>query len=48
MAKDLGLTAHGAPMPLALARKLIRFLTDVGNLVVDPCAGSMTTPLAAE
>ena len=47
-AKDLGLTAHGAPMPLALARKLIRFLTDVGNLVVDPCAGSMTTPLAAE
>lgn len=47
-AKKLGLTAHGAPMPLALARKLVRFLCDVGQLVVDPCAGSMTTPLAAE
>jgi site-specific DNA-methyltransferase (cytosine-N4-specific) len=35
-------------MPLALARKLVRFLTDVGQLVVDPFAGSMTTPLACE
>lgn len=47
-ARDLGLQAHGAPMPLALARKLVKFLSDVGQLVVDPCAGSMTTPLAAE
>lgn len=47
-ARALGLQAHGAPMPLALARKLIRFLSAIGQLVVDPCAGSMTTPLAAE
>lgn len=47
-ARQLGLKAHGAPMPLALARKLIRFMTDVEQLVVDPCAGSQTTPLAAE
>ncbi len=48
MAKDLGLPVHGAPMPLALARKLVKFLTDVGQLVVDPFGGSMTTPLASE
>ena len=47
-ATALGLTAHGAPMPLELARKLIRFLSDVGQMVVDPCAGSLTIPLAAE
>lgn len=47
-ARDLGLVPHGATMPLALARKLIRFLTDVEQLVVDPFAGSMTTPLASE
>lgn len=47
-ARNLGLQPHGASMPLALARKLVKFMTDVGQLVVDPCAGSMTTPLAAE
>ena len=47
-ARELGLAVHGAPMPLALARKLVRFLTDVGQLVADPFAGSMTTPLACE
>lgn len=47
-AKELGLVPHGATMPLALARKLVRFLTDVGQLVVDPLAGSLTTPLACE
>ena len=47
-ARELGLAAHGAPMPLALARKLVRFLSDVGQLVADPFAGSMTTPLACE
>jgi DNA modification methylase len=35
-------------MPLDLSRKLVRFLSDLGQLVVDPCAGSMTTPLACE
>lgn len=47
-AKGLRLSSHGAPMPLELARKLVKFLTDKGQLVVDPCAGSMTTPLASE
>lgn len=47
-ARDLGLQAHGAPMPLELARKFVRFMTDVGQLVVDPCLGSGTTGLAAE
>lgn len=48
VARSMGLEAHGATMPLALARKLVRFLSDVGQLVVDPCGGSMTTPLACE
>jgi site-specific DNA-methyltransferase (cytosine-N4-specific) len=47
-ARELGLVAHGATMPLALARKLVRFLSDVGQLIVDPCGGSMTTALASE
>ena len=47
-AKALGLQPHGAPMPLALARKLVRFLSDVGQLVVDFCAGSNTTGRACE
>jgi DNA modification methylase len=47
-ARSLGLAAHGAPMPLAIARKLVRFLTDVGQLVAEPLGGSLTTPLACE
>ena len=47
-ARGLGLQPHGAPMPLELARKLVRFMTDVDQLVVDPCGGSMTTGLACE
>lgn len=47
-ARDLGLAVHGATMPLALARKLVKFLSDVDQLVVDPFGGSMTTGLAAE
>lgn len=47
-AKELGLIPHGAPMPLALTRKLVRFMSDVDQLVVDPFGGSMTTGLACE
>lgn len=47
-ARSLGLMPHGATMPLELARKLVRFLTDVEQLVVDPFSGSQTTPLACE
>ncbi|MBF22324.1 MAG: DNA methylase N-4/N-6 domain protein [Pusillimonas sp.] len=48
MAQDLGLQAHGASMPLKLAQRVIRFMTQVDELVVDPLAGSITTGLAAE
>jgi len=47
-AKALGLRPHAATMPLELARKLVRFLTDIGQLVVDPFGGSVTTGLACE
>lgn len=48
MARAAGLPAHGAPMPLALAKFLIEFMTVPGDLVVDMFAGSFTTALAAE
>jgi DNA modification methylase len=48
MARAAGLPPHGAPMPLSLARWLIRFLTRTSDLVVDFAAGSLTTGLAAE
>lgn len=47
-ARELGLVPHGATMPLELAQRLVRFMTDVDQLVVDPCGGSLTTALAAE
>ncbi|MDW5419132.1 DNA methyltransferase [Iodobacter sp. CM08] len=47
-AKEMGLVPHGATMPLKLARKLVRFLTDVEQTVADPFGGSMTTPFACE
>lgn len=47
-AKAHGLRTHGAPMPLALAVKLIRFLTRPGQLVADNFAGQLTTGKAAE
>lgn len=47
-ARELGLAAHGAAFPLELARKFVRFLTEVDQLVVDPFFGSNTTGLAAE
>jgi len=44
----LNITHHGAPMPLRLAEFLIQYLTEVGQTVVDPMAGSFTVPKAAE
>lgn len=43
-----GLPVHGAMMPRALAQFLIEYLTEVGDLVVDCCAGWFTTADAAE
>lgn len=47
-ARAQGLKAHGAPMPLSLAKFLIEFLTEPGEVVADPFGGSFTTAKAAE
>ncbi|EAZ97475.1 site-specific DNA-methyltransferase [Marinobacter sp. ELB17] len=47
-ARELGIAPHGAPFPLSLATFLIRFLTEPGDLVIDPFAGSLTTGDAAQ
>lgn len=47
-AREMGLPAHGAPMPMKLASFLIEFLTEPNELVVDPFGGSFTTGHAAE
>ena len=47
-AKAMGLPVHGAPMPLKLASFLIEFMSEPGQLVVDPFAGSFTTLDAAQ
>lgn len=43
-----GLPVHGAAMPFALADFLVKFLTQPGDLVVEPFSGLGTTPEAAE
>lgn len=45
---NAGLRMHPARMPPELAEFFIRFLTDEGDLVVDPFAGSNTTGAVAE
>jgi DNA modification methylase len=42
------LTAHPAPMPSGLPTFFIRFLTEEGDLVLDPFSGSNTTGAAAQ
>jgi site-specific DNA-methyltransferase (cytosine-N4-specific) len=46
--KEHRLRVHPARMPGDLAEFFIRFLTDEGDLVLDPFAGSNTTGAAAE
>jgi site-specific DNA-methyltransferase (cytosine-N4-specific) len=43
-----GLPTHGATMPLNLARFLVNFLSEEGDLVVDNFAGWFTVPAACE
>lgn len=38
---------HPTQKPVSLLEKLIEFFTDPGDVVIDPCAGSGTTLLAA-
>jgi len=47
-ARSRGLPAHGAAMPLSLASFLVEFMSEPGDLVVDPFGGSFTTAKAAE
>lgn len=46
--KRRGLEAHPARMQMQLAAFFIQFLTEPGDLVLDPFAGSNTTGFAAE
>lgn len=48
IAKELGLPAHSAMFPTAIPDFFIDFLTEKGDLVVDPFAGTNKTGLAAE
>jgi DNA modification methylase len=46
--REKGITPHPARMPKRLAAFFIEFLTDPGDLVLDPFAGSNTTGFVAE
>jgi site-specific DNA-methyltransferase (cytosine-N4-specific) len=46
--RELGLTPHPARMSSKLAEFFIRFLTEPGDLVLDPFAGSNTTGACAQ
>lgn len=46
--RERGIRPHPARMPVGLASFFIKFLTEPGDLVLDPFAGSNTTGYAAE
>lgn len=46
--RERGIRPHPARMTYSLAEFFIKFLTDPGNLVLDPFAGSNTTGAASE
>lgn len=46
--KERGIVPHPARMPLELASFFIEFLTDEGDVVLDPFGGSNTTGFCAE
>jgi len=48
MCKEFGVDPHPARFPVALPEFFIKFLTDVGDLVIDIFGGSGTTGEAAE
>ncbi|HET8661022.1 MAG TPA: site-specific DNA-methyltransferase [Micromonosporaceae bacterium] len=45
--RGASLKAHPAPFPLAVAERLIRMFSFVGDIVLDPFGGTGTTALAA-
>lgn len=48
LCKEHGIQPHPARFPKALPALFVRFLTDEGDLVLDPFGGSMTTGAACE
>lgn len=46
--KELGLEMHPARFPAALPEFFIKLLTEEGDTVIDPFAGSNTTGVVAE
>ena len=46
--KQRNITIHPARMPPQLAEFFIKFLTDEGDIVLDPFAGTNTTGAVAE
>lgn len=48
IARESGMPLHGASSPTRLASFLIEFLSEPGDLVVEPFAGLFKTPIAAE
>lgn len=46
--RNHGLRSHPARMPRALAEFFVNFLTEPGDIVLDPFGGSNTTGIAAE
>jgi DNA modification methylase len=48
LCKEMGIHPHPARMPTSIPSFFIKFLTDPGDLVLDPFAGSNTTGAAAE
>ena len=48
LCKELGIRPHPARMPTSIPSFFIKFLTDPGDIVLDPFAGSNTTGAAAE
>lgn len=46
--RRVGVDLHPARMPIELAEFFVKFLTDEGDVVLDPFAGSNTTGAAAE
>jgi DNA modification methylase len=46
--KDLGVKMHPARFPSALPEFFIKLLTEEGDIVIDPFAGSNTTGVVAE
>ena len=48
MRQEIGIDGHPCPYPIALPTRCISAVTDIGDIVLDPFAGSGTTLRAAK